>query len=52
MVLIDNLVPNTSKSLIITKHLLFGIVITWLNVIQTLQVVGHSVPECGFEGLK
>ena len=40
IVLIDNLVLNTSKSLIITKHQFFGIVITCFKIIQTLQVEG------------
>ena len=38
--MIDNLVLNTSKSLIITKHQFFGIVITCFKIIQTLQVEG------------
>ena len=36
----NNLVPNTSKSLLISKNLFFGIVITFFKTIQTLLVGG------------
>ena len=38
--MIDNFVPNTSKSSIISKHCLFGSAIARLKTIQTLQVGG------------
>ena len=34
------LVPNTSKSWFISKHLVFQIAITWLKTIQSSQVGG------------
>ena len=38
--MIDNLVQNTKQIINYLKTLLFGIVITWLKIIQTLQVGG------------
>ena len=38
--MIFKFVQNTSKSSIISKHCFFGSAITWLKIIQTLQVGG------------
>ena len=40
MILIDKLVPNTKQIIKYLKTLFFGIVITWLIIIQTLRVGG------------